>query len=77
MFYECYNDDALACQEVLGITPTKRGDVQVVGFPESALDDYMILLVKSGKKLATVKSVWTESGTNPVTKIEPAIINEE
>ena len=52
MFYECYNDDALACQEVLGITPTNRGDVQVVGFPVQALDSYLPRLVMAGKRVA-------------------------
>ena len=77
MFYECYNDDALVCHKVLGITPTNRGDVQVVGFPEHALDEYVIRFVESGKNVATVKRNFTEDGTRSFIRIEPVTKDEE
>ena len=52
-FYECYEDDAKAVAEVLGITLTKGDDgVQMAGFPHHALDQYLPKLVRAGKRVA-------------------------
>ena len=56
-FYESYADDAKAVAEVCGITLTHRSDVQDItewqaAFPAHALDSYLPVLVRSGKRVA-------------------------
>jgi len=61
-FYETYQEDAKECAKILGITltwrtPSKRhapGDYTdaMVGFPHHALDQYLPMLIRAGKKVA-------------------------
>ena len=56
-FYEAYGDDAKAVSEVCGLTLTRRSDVQDItefqaAFPAHALDSYLPVLVRSGKRVA-------------------------
>jgi len=52
-FYECYEDDAKAVAEVLGITLTKGDDgTTMAGFPHHAPDKYLPMLVRAGKRVA-------------------------
>ena len=56
-FYESYADDAKAVAEVCGITLTHRSDVQDIteyqaAFPAHALDSYLPVLVRAGKRVA-------------------------
>ena len=55
-FYEAYSDDASACNEILGITLTRRhseGESYfTAGFPFYALDTYLPRLIRAGKRVA-------------------------
>lgn len=52
-FYECYEEDAKAVAEVLGITLTKGNDgTTMAGFPHHALDQYLPKLIRAGKRCA-------------------------
>ena len=58
-FYETYEDDAVECARILGITLTERvrnlGDnsfYKLAGFPHHALDIYLPKLVRAGKRIA-------------------------
>lgn len=52
-FYETYYDDAATIAEVLGITLTTRKDgTRMAGFPAHALDTYLPVLVRKGKRVA-------------------------
>lgn len=53
-FYEAYEDDAVACAEILGITLTCHSDnkIRMAGFPHHALDTYLPKLVRAGKRVA-------------------------
>lgn len=53
-FYECYEDDAVDCARILGITLTKRTDdsTRMAGFPHHALDTYLPKLIRAGRRVA-------------------------
>ena len=56
-FYEAYGEDAKAVAEVCGLTLTRRSDVQDIteyqaAFPAHALDSYLPVLVRAGKRVA-------------------------
>lgn len=55
-FYETYEDDAEACANILGITLTKRSNVdydsRMAGFPYHALDTYLPKLIRAGRRVA-------------------------
>lgn len=55
-FYETFNDDAIICSDILGITLTRRthrNSITVLaGFPHHALDTYLPKLVRAGKRVA-------------------------
>lgn len=59
-FYETYCDDAVTAAKILGITLTKRNNVnsvgqngtEMAGFPHHALDTYLPKLVRAGKRVA-------------------------
>lgn len=53
-FYECYNEDAVTCSKVLGITLTVRtaDKVKMAGFPYHALDVYLPKLIRAGRRVA-------------------------
>lgn len=51
-FYEAYNEDAVVCAEVLGITLTAKDNRKMAGFPHHTLDTYLPKLVRAGKRIA-------------------------
>lgn len=51
-FYSTYNEDAITCSKVLGITLTKQGDMNMTMFPHHALDIYLPKLVRDGYRIA-------------------------
>lgn len=55
-FYECYNEDAVAASDILGIVLTRQWvgntSVQLAGFPHHALDTYLPRLVRAGRRCA-------------------------
>ena len=73
MFYESYNEDAKVCQEVLGISISKRENLDVVGFPSQALDAYLPRLVRAGKRVATYETKHEVKGDLNNTHVESEI----
>ena len=56
-FYESLGDDAKAVSEVCGLTLTRRSDAKDItefqaAFPAHALDSYLPVLVRAGKRVA-------------------------
>ena len=56
-FYETYSEDAVTASEILGITLTKRANgqgktVEMAGFPHHALDTYLPILIRAGRRVA-------------------------
>ena len=52
-FYELYSTDATDAAKILGITETRRKDgMSFAGFPFHALDTYLPMLVRAGKRVA-------------------------
>lgn len=55
-FYETYEEDAVECAKILGITLTKRTSdkTKMAGFPHHAIDTYLPKLIRAGKRVAIV-----------------------
>ena len=56
-FYETFADDAISASDILGITLTRRHKAdgtmtELAGFPHHALDKYLPMLVRAGKRVA-------------------------
>lgn len=51
-FYECFNEDAVKCSEILGITLSERNGKKLAGFPHHALDTYLPKLTRAGRRVA-------------------------
>ncbi len=51
-FYEMFEDDAVRGASVLGITLTKRHDMQMAGIPYHAADNYIQKILDAGLKVA-------------------------
>ncbi len=51
-FYETFGEDAIEASGILGITLTRRANVELAGFPYHAIDTYMPKLVRAGKRIA-------------------------
>ena len=53
-FYETFEDDAVECSRILGITLTRRSadNTKMAGFPYHALDTYLPKLIRAGKMVA-------------------------
>ena len=51
-FYETYEEDAVDCARILGITLMKRDKNRMAGFPFHALDCYLPKLVRAGRRVA-------------------------
>ncbi|MEM7231455.1 MAG: DNA mismatch repair protein MutS [Planctomycetota bacterium] len=62
-FYEMFFDDAETCAEVLGIALTARGkdregaSIPMAGIPVKAVDNYLVKLLKAGKRVAICEQV--------------------
>lgn len=66
-FYECYNDDATVAAAVLGITLTRRDNINLAGFPHHALDTYLPKLIRAGKRIAICDQLDTPKKTTTTT----------
>ncbi len=53
-FYESYEEDAVTCAAILGITNVRssKDNVMMAGFPHHALDTYLPRLIRAGKRVA-------------------------
>ena len=54
-FYECYEQDAIAAADILGITLTNWFNKQYAAFPYHALDTYLPRLVRNGYRICIVE----------------------
>lgn len=66
-FYEAYCEDAKICADILGITLTKRDDIDMAGFPYHALDKYLPKLISKGQRIAICDQLEAPK-TTPKTK---------
>jgi DNA mismatch repair protein MutS len=51
-FYETFGGDAIITSDILGITLTKRANIELAGFPYHSLDTYLPKLVRAGQRVA-------------------------
>ena len=52
-FYECYEEDAVKANELLGVTVTKHKDgYKMAMFPHHALDIYLPNLIRAGNRIS-------------------------
>ena len=54
--YECYEQDAKAASEILGITLTKCYSMAYALFPSQALDTYLPKLVRNGYRVGILEN---------------------
>lgn len=78
-FYEAYDEDAIACGEVLGITVTANGEHNLAGFPYHALDTYLPRLIRAGHRVAIYDgdSIKEEVKTDTDTNAQDEVHEEE
>lgn len=86
-FYETYNDDAVDCGRILGVTvrkyhETETHDVKVAGFPYHALDTYLPKLIRAGRRVAICDQLENPNLTKKLVKrgitdmVKPSVDNE-
>lgn len=51
-YYEAYEQDAEACEKILGITLSMHNGRKEAAFPHHALDVYLPKLIRVGKRVA-------------------------
>ncbi|MBN2651002.1 MAG: DNA mismatch repair protein MutS [Spirochaetales bacterium] len=56
-FYEMFERDAVEVSAILNLTLTKRHDYQMCGIPYHAAQNYILRLLKAGKKIAICEQV--------------------
>ncbi|MFK7962293.1 MAG: DNA mismatch repair protein MutS [Phycisphaerales bacterium] len=57
-FYELFDDDAVLCSRVLGLTLTKRGNDQpMAGVPHHSVDGYLRRMIEAGYRVAIADQV--------------------
>ena len=77
-FYETYQDDAKDLSKTLGIVLTKRNDgVNVVGFPDHSLDNYLPKLIRAGYRVAINDKDETANDTSTSNGLEGRFISAE
>ena len=68
-FFETYEQDALTCQAILGLTITTRlkgSDVlAMAGFPHQVIDDKLSKLIKAGQRVGIVEWIPYKSENKP------------
>lgn len=71
-FYEMFLDDAIVASEILGITltrPMRNGRrIELAGFPHHALDHYLPMLVRAGKRVAICEQLEDPKQTKKLVK---------
>ena len=63
-FYEMFGDEAREVSALLGLTLTARHGVPMCGIPYHAANNYIVRLLKAGKKIAICEQVGTPSENN-------------
>ena len=58
-FYEIFYNDAIICQKLLDLNWMGGAKKLHVGFPEKALDKYIVILVNNGFKVAVIEQTET------------------
>lgn len=58
-FYEIFYNDAIICQKLLDLNWMGGAKKLHVGFPEKALDKYLVILVEYGYKVAVIEQTET------------------
>ena len=58
-FYEIFYNDAIICQKLLDLNWMGGAKKLHVGFPEKALDKYIVILVNHGYKVAVIEQTET------------------
>ena len=58
-FYEIFYNDAIICQKILDLNWMGGAKKLHVGFPEKALDKYLVILVNHGFKVAVIEQTET------------------
>jgi DNA mismatch repair protein MSH6 len=58
-FYEIFYNDAIICQKLLDLNWMGGAKKLHVGFPEKALDKYLVILVNNGFKVAVIEQTET------------------
>lgn len=77
-FYETYQDDAKDLSKTLGIVLTKRNDgVNVVGFPDHSLDNYLPKLIRAGYRVAINDKDETANDTSTSNGLEGRFTSAE
>lgn len=56
-FYEMFFDDAKAGASLLNVALTKRNGIPMCGIPHHAADNYLLRLIKEGKRVALCDQV--------------------
>lgn len=75
-FYEAYEEDAINCADILGITLTRHNDgYKMAGFPNHALDTYLPKLIRAGHRVAICDNIETPKTTTKrvVEDLKPAV----
>lgn len=67
-FYETFGDDAVKTSAILGITLTKRSNIELAGFPYHSLDTYLPKLVKAGERVAICEQLEDPKTTKKIVK---------
>ena len=63
-FYEMFGDEAREVSALLGLTLTARHGVPMCGIPYHAANNYIVRLLKAGKKIAICEQVGTPGANN-------------
>jgi DNA mismatch repair protein MutS len=67
-FYETFGEDAVKTSDILGITLTKRANIDLAGFPYHALDTYLPKLVRAGQRVAICDQLEDPKSTKNIVK---------
>ncbi|MDR2025974.1 MAG: DNA mismatch repair protein MutS [Prevotellaceae bacterium] len=67
-FYETFGQDAIKTSDILGITLTRRANVELAGFPYHALDTYLPKLVRAGQRVAICDQLEDPKMTKTIVK---------
>ena len=77
-FYESYEEDAVTCAAILGLTNVRssKDNVMMAGFPYHALDSYLPKLIRAGKRVAICDDITTpkkgKKAVKPTEIVAPA-----
>lgn len=67
-FYETFGGDAIKASSILGITLTKRSNIELAGFPYHSLNTYLPKLVNAGERIAICEQLEDPKTTKKIVK---------